>query len=378
MKNKILTINPTCDLRPLFGFFKALQENNTQFVVYSHDSELLKKFSEIGSATKKIKARRSRINLFESLALFIGWPILFVLAIFKLLIIKTRAKINALCLGHARDLIIYSLAGRILRLKILYLVCPGANPAQINPILRPCFRALLNKTDIITFNSHTASALKKLKLKKEATVLYPGLARINQHQDTIFTRLAEADRANRRRKFFSLGTALDLSSQERLETLFTAVKKTLEVIPNLQLIVVGDGSERKAQAWLTKRLGIDTVVWFVGEQTYLKKWLDNLDIYIVSCADLKLRDINACLEAGSSGLPIIAPIGIGLEDIITHEKTGLLVAPENSEQLAQAIIALHQNKRLKRMLGDAAKAHVDKSFTIDKMVNKFNDIIKEV
>jgi glycosyltransferase involved in cell wall biosynthesis len=51
-----------------------------------------------------------------------------------------------------------------------------------------------------------------------------------------------------------------------------------------------------------------------------------------------------CLEAQSCGIPVIATRIPGPTDIIKHEKTGLLIPPEDWTALADAILYLQQLK----------------------------------
>jgi glycosyltransferase involved in cell wall biosynthesis len=46
------------------------------------------------------------------------------------------------------------------------------------------------------------------------------------------------------------------------------------------------------------------------------------------------------LEALAAGVPVVATRIPGTEDVVEHERTGLLVAPRSSEQLAAAILRL--------------------------------------
>ena len=54
----------------------------------------------------------------------------------------------------------------------------------------------------------------------------------------------------------------------------------MPVIPNIQLIIIGEGEERKNLSWLAKKMEIDNLVWLVGEQEQLKKWLDSFDVFL--------------------------------------------------------------------------------------------------
>ena len=57
------------------------------------------------------------------------------------------------------------------------------------------------------------------------------------------------------------------------------------------------------------------------------------------------------LEASAYGLPIIATRVGGVEDAVLNGKTGLLSDPENSDELAQNLLKLIKNKKLREEMG---------------------------
>jgi len=67
---------------------------------------------------------------------------------------------------------------------------------------------------------------------------------------------------------------------------------------------------------------------------------------------------NVILEAIMQGSPVIASNTGGIPELITNRKTGFLVPPNNSHKLAQAIIELIQQKRLRLRLARAAQKYL--------------------
>jgi starch synthase len=62
------------------------------------------------------------------------------------------------------------------------------------------------------------------------------------------------------------------------------------------------------------------------------------------------------------GKPVIASRVGGLAEIVDDGQTGLLVEPDNVEQLAKAIIRLLQDESLRSRLGDNARRKVESDF----------------
>ena len=58
-------------------------------------------------------------------------------------------------------------------------------------------------------------------------------------------------------------------------------------------------------------------------------------------------------------------------EVIRDGETGLLVPPDDPEALAKALQRLIADAELRRRLGDAARAHVAKDFTVERMADRF-------
>lgn len=66
----------------------------------------------------------------------------------------------------------------------------------------------------------------------------------------------------------------------------------------------------------------------------------------------------ACLEAQASGCAVVASNCGGFPEMIMHDKTGLLVEPDNVETLADAMELFLADSRLSERLGTAARKHI--------------------
>jgi glycosyltransferase involved in cell wall biosynthesis len=69
----------------------------------------------------------------------------------------------------------------------------------------------------------------------------------------------------------------------------------------------------------------------------------------------------------SYGKPAIGCSVGGVVEVIVDQKTGLLIAPEDPEALANGIIRLLRNAELRADMGRAARKHVEDHFTREIM-----------
>jgi glycosyltransferase involved in cell wall biosynthesis len=195
------------------------------------------------------------------------------------------------------------------------------------------------------------------------------------HQDNLFNQMAHREAASRPEKFFNIGTVVNLSDNQEIEILFQAAEKCLEVIPNLQLIVIGDGPERKNLAWLAQKMNLGPLVWFVGEQKFLNKWLANFRVFISAARTNGLNEAATLMHVMLSGVPVIIRRGTGLDEFINHEDNGLILEKPDSEDLARAIIGLKQNSRLARRLAKQAKERVVNDHNPEIMLKEFEQAL---
>jgi glycosyltransferase involved in cell wall biosynthesis len=75
------------------------------------------------------------------------------------------------------------------------------------------------------------------------------------------------------------------------------------------------------------------------------------------------------VEGMSAGLAVVASRVGGMIELIQHEKTGLLVNPDDPEALAHALLRLLNDPELARRLGLAARADASRRFSWDSSVD---------
>jgi len=116
-----------------------------------------------------------------------------------------------------------------------------------------------------------------------------------------------------------------------------AARSELRRRSDLQILVIGDGSERKNLESLTEKLNLKEKVKFLGEipNAEIPEYLSAADCFVLP--SLKEGFGIALLEAQAAGVPVIGTKVGGILDLIEDGKTGLLVEPGNPEAIAEAI-----------------------------------------
>lgn len=381
MQKKLLVINSQTKISSLTIFFDALIDKNYFLHLITIDAKQLMLQSEKNFTINKAP---SISNFLTSLFLLIALlllPISLPLLLLIFLFLKFKNKIEAIvCFGYLEKILIAPFA-KIFKIQNIWLENPDTDYSRIkkNKFLFFVFKASSRLAKIIALNDFSKHQLMLNGIKEENVYIIPPGIKLNlyQNQENIFSQIAETEQKNKNKKFYTIGTAVNLKSRQKIENLFQAAKKCLSVIPNLQLIIIGEGEERKNLSWMAKRMEIDTMVWFLGEQKSLKKWLASFDIFVSTCNTLSLEDINITLQAMTSGLPILGQKNIGLEDLIKDNLNGFLVNMDNNEELAQFIIKLRQNKNLSKQLKQNGRNIVETNFSVQSMADGFIKVMND-
>jgi len=380
MKKNILIISSSPEKNQLLvDLFEELKEEGYSYYLLSSTTGLLKKWERKNWPAKKIYLGPALKNKANSLLFIILLPILFFAQLIRLAYCKYKKKIQLVICLHWNEKITATLIAKLLGIKIIWLEYPNINYQAMAKPLLVLYSLSSSFAEIIAFANFTKIQLKKLGIKEEKIhLITPGI-KLNQYeyQDTIFNELAQADHTQLGQKFYTIGAVAELNKQQNIEMLLRAVKICFTVINNIQLIIVGEGEERKNLTWLARKMEIDNLVWFVGEQSHLRKWFDSFDVFVVTGKKLNYVDLDICLKALAAGLPIIGSDNSGLEEIITtkQNETGILIKADDSEILARQIINLQQNKSLRLRLGKNGQARVRKYFSIEKTIAQFKKIL---
>lgn len=143
-------------------------------------------------------------------------------------------------------------------------------------------------------------------------------------------------------------------------------------MPDWHLTLCGDGSQHESLQELSRDLGIDQRVTFVGWISPLWSQYQQSDLFVLPSRYEGFP--SAMLEAMASGLAVVAvDAGGGVRDAIRHEGNGLIV--ENTDQgLIAGIRELATNPALRERLSSAA-AEVSDLFSWEKMVDHYERVL---
>ena len=104
----------------------------------------------------------------------------------------------------------------------------------------------------------------------------------------------------------------------------------------------------------------------------IRDFLTEIDVYaLLSGIDMSPLTL---LEAQLMEKPVIATNVGGIPELVTHEKTGILVPPEDPEKLTVAINNLLNNEETRRNLADNAFEFINNNFSWDVLLEKYTSL----
>jgi glycosyltransferase involved in cell wall biosynthesis len=152
---------------------------------------------------------------------------------------------------------------------------------------------------------------------------------------------------------------------------FAAMKRS-----HALLVVVGDGPQREALGTLANELGIADQVRFPGNQLDVAPWMRSFDVFCLpSYANEGVPQ--ALMQAMACGLAVLTtPVG-SIEEIVTANVNGLVVAPRDADRLRVELEGLLDDASRRSLLGERAAAtareHFGESLMVERMIRVFSE-----
>ncbi|MCW8855339.1 MAG: glycosyltransferase family 4 protein [Gammaproteobacteria bacterium] len=84
------------------------------------------------------------------------------------------------------------------------------------------------------------------------------------------------------------------------------------------------------------------------------------------------------LEAMSCSVPPVCTSVGGMKEIIQNTHNGMLVELNDVDALADVFVLLKRNKKLRKLIGSAARARIINNYNITKSINKLNDVYESL
>ncbi len=242
-------------------------------------------------------------------------------------------------------------------------------------------KILTNAFKVVANSDYTKNELLKLGLdEKSIKIVYP-CPNINNQQPTTNNQDIIKKYALENKKI--LLTVGRLVERKGHDVVIKALSRILEKIPNLVYLIVGSGKNKENLLSLVKELKLEENVRFIEDvkDRELPLFYEICDVFIMTPREIK-GDVEGFgivyLEAGSFEKPVIGSKSGGVAEAVEDGVSGILVNPENTEQISEAVINLLTNKELVNKLGQGGRQRIEKEFNWPNQVKKIKEILEYV
>ena len=86
---------------------------------------------------------------------------------------------------------------------------------------------------------------------------------------------------------------------------------------------------------------------------------------------------NVVLEAMATSKPVITTENVGCANLFKHKENIWIIKPADHRSIANAIIELYNNKRLRETIASNAKEYIKNNFNFNSWVNQYISIFNK-
>jgi glycosyltransferase involved in cell wall biosynthesis len=150
--------------------------------------------------------------------------------------------------------------------------------------------------------------------------------------------------------------------------------------------IVGDGPERGALERLIRELKVEECVQLMGacEQHVVKDLLAEADTFVLPSVVARNGYMDgvpvALMEAMASGVPVIASHLSGIPELVRDRDTGLLVPPNEAEEIRDAILCCWREQEAAVRRAVRARALVEREYNLEtntrELARRYEHVLK--
>lgn len=186
-----------------------------------------------------------------------------------------------------------------------------------------------------------------------------------------------SQQAKSKDKPLTIGVVSRLESIKGMDLVVPAFAQIKACHPEMQLLIVGDGSLRKQMEEQAHKAGLEKAVEFAGRQPQEKlvSYYDRIDILLMPSRSEGFG--LTAIEGMARGCIVVAARTGGLPEVVRDGEVGLLHEPEQVEDLAAQINKLIEQPTLWKQFSNEATRYV-RRFSFERFSQLFNNLYQKI
>jgi len=146
-------------------------------------------------------------------------------------------------------------------------------------------------------------------------------------------------------------------------------------LPQALFVIAGEGPERAALEEMSRKLGLDSRVRFLGFVKGMPDLYQSLDLLLLT-SHFEGTPLTV-LEAMAMGVPVAASQVDGVAEVLEDGQDGILVPPGSKDLFIEGICRVLQNRSLWRRLSRAGREKAQQHYSAEAMVRQVEAIYLE-
>ena len=236
-------------------------------------------------------------------------------------------------------------------------------------VFYPIEKYMAKKCDLLITINKEDYALAKEKFSKRTKVAHihgVGVDEKRYHPATPEEQLAMRRAEGLSPEDFVILCTGELNENKNQKTLISAAAQLKDKIPNLKVLLAGNGPKEQELRAQIQAEGLEGIVKLLGYRTDLEKVVPAVDL-VVSCSKREGMPLNI-IEAMLCKKPVVTSHNRGHDELVEEEKTGYLFLQTDCNRLAAVILAMAFSTEKRTQFGDAGfQSALDYSVSATKL-----------
>lgn len=166
-----------------------------------------------------------------------------------------------------------------------------------------------------------------------------------------------------------VGNVASFTPSKGLHYFLQAACKIRNKLPGVRFIIAGDGSLRPQLEKLIRKFQLQDAVMLLGWRRDIPDLLKTFDVFLLTSLWEGLPRV--LVEAALTGVPIVASNVDGVPEITREGENGFLVAPKDTDAMADRVVDLLRNQALRTAMGQRGRT-IAESFSLEKMLDDYS------
>jgi glycosyltransferase EpsD len=227
---------------------------------------------------------------------------------------------------------------------------------------------------IITINEEDYVSVRNMKCNKTDSIYKVngiGIDLNKFYPQTAIEKYAFREQYGYKKNDFILMYTAELNHNKHQDLLINAVNLLKHNIPNIKLLLAGEGPLLNKYQDHVNKLGLSDSIDFLGYRSDIPNLLKLSDV-AVSASRREGLPVNI-MEAMATGLPLVVSNCRGNRDLVINGQNGYVVGIDDTKSFAESIEKLYNSEELRREFGNRG-IHLVNRYSLENVIIEMKTI----